>query len=101
MSDRTSRREGLARAASSARVSCVPPATSGTVRTAILASTFVVAMALHQLAFGQAPKPRDNAIPVRYTDVRQAAGITFLQDATSTDEKYYLETMGTGVAWLD
>jgi hypothetical protein len=38
---------------------------------------------------------------VRYTDVRQAAGITFLQDGTATDEKYYLETMGTSVAWLD
>src|SRR5437667_12853148 len=40
-------------------------------------------------------------IPVRYTDVRQAAGITFQQDSTQTDEKYYLETMGTGVAWID
>src|SRR6184192_1985731 len=38
---------------------------------------------------------------VRYTDVRKQAGITFQQDATATDEKYYLETMGTGVAWLD
>ncbi|PYV62543.1 MAG: CRTAC1 family protein, partial [Acidobacteria bacterium] len=36
-----------------------------------------------------------------YTDVRQAAGITFQQDSTQTEEKYYLETMGTGVAWLD
>ena len=43
-------------------------------------------------------KPR---IPVRYTDGREAAGITFKQDSTQTDEKYYLETMGTGVAWLD
>src|SRR5260370_92087 len=40
-------------------------------------------------------------IPIRYTDVREAAGITFQQDSTQTDEKYYLETMGTGVAWLD
>jgi FG-GAP-like repeat/ASPIC and UnbV len=38
---------------------------------------------------------------VPYTDVRKSAGITFLQDATQTEEKYYLETMGTGVAWLD
>src|SRR5215468_10610533 len=43
----------------------------------------------------------DPAISVRYTDVRQAAGITFRQDGTGTDEKYYLETMGTGVGWLD
>src|SRR6266436_4296948 len=44
---------------------------------------------------------QDAPITVRYVDVRQAAGITFQQDATQTDEKYYLETMGTGVAWLD
>jgi hypothetical protein len=28
--------------------------------------------------------------------VRKEAGITFLQDATQTEEKYYLETMGHG-----
>ena len=41
------------------------------------------------------------AIPVRYTNVREPAGITFKQDATATAEKYYLETMGTGVGWID
>ena len=41
------------------------------------------------------------AITVRYTDVREQAKITFQQDSTQTDEKYYLETMGTGVAWID
>ena len=40
-------------------------------------------------------------VPVRYTDIRKAAGITFVQDSTLSDQKYYLETMGTGVAWLD
>src|SRR5512146_184088 len=40
-------------------------------------------------------------IPVCFTDVRDAAGITFQQDATATKEKYYLETMGTGVGWID
>jgi hypothetical protein len=40
-------------------------------------------------------------IPVRFTDVRQAAGITFKQDSTATEQKYYLETMGTGVGWID
>ena len=40
-------------------------------------------------------------IPVRFTDIRQAAGITFKQDSTGTDQKYYLETMGTGVGWID
>ena len=49
----------------------------------------------------QSPKAQDSRIPVRFTDVRQAAGITFLQDSTQTEEKYYLETMGTGVGWID
>ena len=38
---------------------------------------------------------------VRFTDIRQSAGITFVQDSTQTEEKYYLETMGTGLAWID
>ena len=49
----------------------------------------------------QAGKAPDAPITVRYTDVRKAAGITFFQDSTQTDEKYYLETMGTGVGWID
>ncbi len=40
-------------------------------------------------------------IPVRFTDVARASGITFLQDSTATAQKYYLETMGTGVGWID
>lgn len=49
----------------------------------------------------QSAKPQETSIPVRYTNVTKAAGITFVQDSTQTDEKYYLETMGTGVGWLD
>jgi hypothetical protein len=49
----------------------------------------------------QASKAPQSPVTVRYTDVREAAGITFLQDSTQTEEKYYLETMGTGVAWID
>ena len=54
--------------------------------------------------FGQAPqtaKTQDAAIPVHFTDIRKSAGITFVQDSTQTDQKYYLETMGTGVGWID
>jgi hypothetical protein len=69
---------------------------------AILALTTLLGTATRLLLFaGQAPKPQSTAIPVRYTDVRKEAGISFVQDATQTEEKYYLETMGTGVAWLD
>jgi len=49
----------------------------------------------------QGGKAPDAPITVRYTDVRKAAGITFFQDSTQSDEKYYLETMGTGVGWID
>src|ERR1700690_1287059 len=40
-------------------------------------------------------------ILVTFTDVAKAAGLMFKQDSTASDQKYYLETMGTGVAWLD
>src|SRR5215471_10086074 len=49
----------------------------------------------------QAVKKTDAPITVRFTDIRKQAGITFLQDSTQTEEKLYLETMGTGVGWLD
>ena len=52
----------------------------------------------------QAPqnvRPKDAAIAVQFTDIRKSAGITFQQDSTASEEKYYLETMGTGVAWID
>jgi hypothetical protein len=42
-----------------------------------------------------------NAIAVAFNDVIKSSGITFKQDSTQTEEKYYLETMGTGVARLD
>src|SRR5215470_4028314 len=41
------------------------------------------------------------AIPVKFVDVLAQSGITFVQDSTQTEEKYYLETMGTGVGWID
>jgi hypothetical protein len=49
----------------------------------------------------QPAKTQEAPIPIHYTDIRKAAGITFVQDSTQTEEKYYLETMGTGVGWLD
>src|SRR5271156_5107296 len=54
-------------------------------------------------ASGQAAAQQAGSTPitVRYKDVRKAAGITFLQDSTQTEQKYYLETMGTGVGWID
>jgi hypothetical protein len=59
-------------------------------------------LALHsRVLAAQSSKAPESAIPVHYTDVRESAKITFQQDSTQTEEKYYLETMGTGVAWID
>jgi hypothetical protein len=60
-----------------------------------------VSLARSQQIPAPTPKAKESPIVVHFTDVRQAAGINFLQDSTQTDEKYYLETMGTGVGWID
>jgi hypothetical protein len=61
----------------------------------------LIASAVVMAETRQAPKQKDAPVPVRFTDIRKSAGITFVQDSTETEEKYYLETMGTGVAWVD
>ncbi len=68
---------------------------------AALAFLFASSIAIEPALMAQLAKTQDAPIPVRYTDVREAAKITFQQDSTQTEEKYYLETMGTGVAWID
>jgi hypothetical protein len=76
--------------------------TFGSKTPSILPLILLAGLALHLLvAEAQTPQPAAPSSPVRYTDIRQSAGITFLQDSTQTEEKYYLETMGTGVAWID
>jgi hypothetical protein len=56
---------------------------------------------LNSPAQQSAAKKPDTPVKVTFTDIRKQAGITFLQDSTQTEEKLYLETMGTGVGWLD
>jgi enediyne biosynthesis protein E4 len=65
-----------------------------------LALTILASLGLTAFSV-QPPKLAEAPIPVHFTDIRKQAGITFLQDATATEEKYYLETMGTGVGWID
>ena len=63
----------------------------------------LIALAFQFKSFAQqntAKKP-DVPVKVTFTDIRKQAGIAFLQDSTQTEEKLYLETMGTGVGWLD
>ena len=72
--------------------------------TILVLAVLVISTALAlrtRVVAAQAPKASKPVIPVRYTDVRDNAKITFQQDSTQTEEKYYLETMGTGVAWID
>ena len=66
--------------------------------TALVAVAFQMTSHAHQTATAKKPDP---PIAVRFTDIRKQAGINFLQDSTQTEEKLYLETMGTGVGWLD
>ncbi len=69
---------------------------------AILILAFSSGFALHsRVVAAQSSKASELGIAVHYTDVRESAKITFQQDSTQTEEKYYLETMGTGVAWID
>jgi hypothetical protein len=69
---------------------------------AILILAFSSGLALHsRVLAAQSSKAPESVIPLHYTDVRESAKIIFQQDSTQTEEKYYLETMGTGVAWID
>lgn len=50
---------------------------------------------------GQTGESSLTSIPVEFVDVRESAGITWRQDGTGTEEKNYIETMGTGLAFID
>ena len=70
-------------------------------RASQLCLLFCVLLTQTSINAQQATKAKAPVVSVRYTDIHKDAGITFVQDATLSDQKYYLETMGTGVAWLD
>jgi hypothetical protein len=44
---------------------------------------------------GAAPRP------VRFVDVAKSAGITFHHENAASNQKYLIETMGAGCAWID
>ena len=48
-----------------------------------------------------APAQAPHSIGVRFVDVTAAAGIRFKHDNAASAEKYLIETMGSGAAWLD
>src|ERR1019366_534284 len=39
--------------------------------------------------------------PVRFVDVARQAGIRFIHENAASSEKYLIETMGSGCAWID
>src|SRR5580658_11029553 len=39
--------------------------------------------------------------PVRFVDITKAAGITFRHENAASSQKYLIETMGSGCAWID
>jgi enediyne biosynthesis protein E4 len=49
----------------------------------------------------RAGTPAAAPIPVTYVDVAAVAGITFQHDNAASAEKYLIETMGSGCAWID
>jgi len=44
---------------------------------------------------GAAPRP------IRFVDVAKSAGITFRHENAASNQKYLIETMGAGCAWID
>ena len=38
---------------------------------------------------------------VTFTDVAHSAGINFIHDNAASPEKFLMETMGSGCAWID
>ena len=67
----------------------------------VLVAVAPLAFQLKSRAAQTAEKQSAPPVTVKFTDIRKQAGITFLQDSTQTEDKLYLETMGTGVGWLD
>src|SRR5262249_40927639 len=43
----------------------------------------------------------DSASTITFPDVTRASGITFKHDNAASSERYLIETMGAGAAWLD
>ena len=58
---------------------------------------------LAPLCFTPGPRPALASGPnkVTFVDVAPAAGIQFQHDNAATAEKYLIETMGGGCAWID
>ena len=43
----------------------------------------------------------EDVLPIRFVDRTAAAGITFKHENARSPERYLIETMGAGAAWID
>ena len=66
-----------------------------------LGSGFCCLAALFLFFSSDQPLAGPNPYNVQFVDVTQKSGIRFHQERASSTEKLYVETMGSGVAWLD
>src|SRR5512138_1104431 len=81
-------------------------------RIAVIAFSVILALFAPQIHLGQGmigrgatampkPKPSGRVFPVEFTDVAVPAGLTAPQICGSDKKKYIVESIGTGVAFLD
>ncbi|MDE3109341.1 MAG: CRTAC1 family protein [Acidobacteriota bacterium] len=52
-------------------------------------------------AWAAGPAPAFPSVPVTFRDIVPASGITFRHDNAASAQKYLIETMGSGCAWID
>src|ERR1017187_1966867 len=50
---------------------------------------------------GKRPFPTPPRSPIRFVDITKSAGIIFRHENAATSQKYLIETMGSGCAWID
>jgi hypothetical protein len=65
--------------------------------TIVLIISGLIAMMLYARPAEESKTPP----PVRFVDVARAAGITFRHDNAASPQKFLIETMGSGAAWID
>jgi len=61
----------------------------------------ILALAVTAMIASGDTASREAPIAVRFADVAQQAGIDFIHDNAASPEKFLIETMGSGAAWLD
>src|ERR1035441_5972307 len=70
---------------------------SGVTRRGLLAGAAAAMLATSwKRSFATSPRS-----PIRFVDITKPAGITFRHENAASSQKYLIETMGAGCAWID